>query len=342
MASLLAKKLFDDDSFNFRSPLKQCDDAEEDNSFSPMMDYFSTKGSSSFVAEDEDSRDSGIGLDDSFSNDDCPLSLPSRPFVQLNKVCEGGKIHSQNIRKRSRSQSDQDDSPVQKRKRPDAIPEPSKCPLRLSNLHSEHEIKTALDRVSENPDLISDGSVAYCLPTIPGKHQDLKSITPETLARLQKHEFDDIVDEFLIVDCRYPYEFQGGHIKGAVNYYTKDSIVENLISKPVITRSSATKRSILIFHCEFSSQRGPKMSRFLRSQDRQMNKDRYPQLCYPEIYLLHGGYKNFFEKEKELCTPQTYLPMHHEDFKKDMRTFRCQSKSWAGEKKTRSALRLFL
>ena len=34
--------------------------------------------------------------------------------------------------------------------------------------------------------------------------------------------------------------------------------------------------------------------RFLRSQDREMNKDNYPLLTFPEIYLLEGGYKAFY------------------------------------------------
>lgn len=86
MACSLAKKLFEEDSFNLHSPLKQCDDVQEHNSFSPMVDDVLSKRSSSFLVEDEDSRDSGIGLDDSFIHDECPLSILGRPFAQLNKV----------------------------------------------------------------------------------------------------------------------------------------------------------------------------------------------------------------------------------------------------------------
>lgn len=39
-------------------------------------------------------------------------------------------------------------------------------------------------------------------------------------------------------------------------------------------------------------------SRFLRAQDRKRNEYRYPKLNYPEIYLLEGGYKAFYENYK--------------------------------------------
>ena len=39
-------------------------------------------------------------------------------------------------------------------------------------------------------------------------------------------------------------------------------------------------------------------SRFLRQQDRDANKDCYPSLHYPEVYLLEGGYKVFYEQLK--------------------------------------------
>lgn len=38
--------------------------------------------------------------------------------------------------------------------------------------------------------------------------------------------------------------------------------------------------------------------RFLRNKDRQLNKDKYPNLNHPEVYLLHGGYKAFYQSNK--------------------------------------------
>lgn len=36
----------------------------------------------------------------------------------------------------------------------------------------------------------------------------------------------------------------------------------------------------------------------MRNLDRWIHADRYPELFYPELYLIDGGYKNCFEKFK--------------------------------------------
>ena len=79
--------------------------------------------------------------------------------------------------------------------------------------------------------------------------------------------------------------------QGAVNLYTKLAIQKFLNE----TVTSSNKNHVLIFHCEFSSERGPKMYRHLRSLDREINSDFYPRLNFPEIYVLEGGYKAFFQ-----------------------------------------------
>ena len=81
----------------------------------------------------------------------------------------------------------------------------------------------------------------------------------------------------VVVDCRYPYEYEGGHIAGAKNLYSQTMIVDEFLAdkKPL---TSVTNRQIIVFHCEFSIQRGPGLLRFLRSQDRALNADAYPAI----------------------------------------------------------------
>lgn len=62
------------------------------------------------------------------------------------------------------------------------------------------------------------------------------------------------------------------------------------------TNNGKPKPHVLIFHCEFSSERGPKLARSLRNHDRGVNV--YPHLHYPEIYVLKDGYKEFFRVVK--------------------------------------------
>lgn len=67
------------------------------------------------------------------------------------------------------------------------------------------------------------------------------------------------------VVLRFPYEFEGGHIKGAINIYTKEQMMDELKEKKYLQMNDASapdcenKRNILIFHCEFSSERGPSL-----------------------------------------------------------------------------------
>ncbi|EDW81420.1 uncharacterized protein Dwil_GK11032 [Drosophila willistoni] len=231
-------------------------------------------------------------------------------------------------------------------------------PLRKCMSLNDAEIMSALAR-SENrnePELIGDFSKTYCLPLMEGRHRDLKSISSNTVARLLSGEFNDQVASYRIIDCRYPYEFEGGHIEGAKNLYTHEQILEEFLSTQQTelqqqqNNESGSKRNIIIFHCEFSSERGPKMSRFLRNLDRERNTNAYPALHYPEIYLLHNGYKEFYETHSEMCEPQTYRPMLEPAYNEAYRHFRAKSKSWNGEgglggatgrlKKSRSRLML--
>lgn len=131
----------------------------------------------------------------------------------------------------------------------------------LIRCHSENEtsIMKAVQLSCSDPSLIGDFSKSYALPLIQGKHQDLKTISVDVLAQVMKGHYNDLIEDYTIVDCRYPYEYNGGHIKGAKNIYSREAIlnefIKNKTNAPI--NQIFNKRHILVFHCEFSSERGP-------------------------------------------------------------------------------------
>lgn len=172
-------------------------------------------------------------------------------------------------------------------------------------------------------DLIGDGSMRpYALPFLKSKHDRFKRIDATTLVKLISGNFENTVESFTIIDCRYPYEYQGGHILNSINIHSGSDLIEQLLDKK--QAANLNKRHIIIFHCEFSSERGPRLMRLLREKDRQLNK--YPELMYPELYLLDGGYREFYKKYKEHCIPQAYKPMKSRNHRDEMRDLRKRRK----------------
>jgi hypothetical protein len=71
-------------------------------------------------------------------------------------------------------------------------------------------------------------------------------------------------------------------------------------------------------------------AKFVRQQDRQVNSHQYPQLTYPEVYILDGGYSAFYASYRTRCEPQNYLqmdaPSHEASCEKGMNKLRQRSK----------------
>lgn len=148
-------------------------------------------------------------------------------------------------------------------------------PHQRSYSETDVAIMNAVTKSDQEPDLIGDFTKVHALPLINGKHQDLKSISPETLVDLMNGHYSDLIGAYAIVDCRYPYEYEGGHISGAVNIFSNEDLIEKFFSENLTTSHmivpppskasqsgtevSIVRRTALIFHCEFSSKRGPKL-----------------------------------------------------------------------------------
>lgn len=130
-------------------------------------------------------------------------------------------------------------------------------------------------------------------------------ITAETLQTIMEHGIHKPqYDSFCVIDCRFEYEFRGGHINNALSICSREGLELEFIQE---VRPFPT---LLIFYCEFSAYRSPLMASHLRNCDRIFNYDEYPNLFYPDILILEGGYKSFFDRCPHLCHPCSYVRMN--------------------------------
>lgn len=136
---------------------------------------------------------------------------------------------------------------------------------------------------------------------------DLPRIQAKTMIEILDGRYNHKYEKFVIIDCRFEYEYLGGHINGAVNFNDKDQLAAQLFDV------EPTSNALLIFHCEYSAHRAPIMAKFIRNKDRAVNADRYPHLTYPEAYILDGGYSSFFKDYRDRCYPQNYVEMDAEE-----------------------------
>ncbi|EHA53134.1 hypothetical protein MCOR27_003575 [Pyricularia oryzae] len=136
-----------------------------------------------------------------------------------------------------------------------------------------------------------------------GESDNIPRIKRQTLLDVLDGQYNERYDNKLIIDCRFEYEYDGGHIDGAINYNDKDLLVTHLLRTPM------EGRTLIVFHCEYSAHRAPLMARHVRAEDRSANAEHYPRLTYPEIYILEGGYSGFFEEHRDRCYPQAYVEM---------------------------------
>ncbi|OCH95193.1 hypothetical protein OBBRIDRAFT_611028 [Obba rivulosa] len=169
------------------------------------------------------------------------------------------------------------------------------------------------------------------LPCHRVREDGLMRISCKTLDDLLDGVYNDEIERFHIIDCRFDYEYNGGHIPSAVNINTTAGVEEYLLgskaSKPIpSTSGDLGKKTILIFHCEFSVKRAPTFAKHLRSKDRSLNGHVYPRIYYPEVYILEGGYSQYYSESPLRCQPCGYVRMDDPHYaasrKEDLDQFR--------------------
>eukprot|EP01113_Clastostelium_recurvatum_P049331 TRINITY_DN9123_c0_g1_i5.p1 TRINITY_DN9123_c0_g1~~TRINITY_DN9123_c0_g1_i5.p1 ORF type:complete len:491 (+),score=106.06 TRINITY_DN9123_c0_g1_i5:164-1636(+) len=300
-------------------PIRSLDSTSPDSTFMPAgrpsLSPYKTPKRSSTDSDDEDN-------DNNEDEDDTPPNSPSAKHT-----------YRQDIRMREKSLSQPDITmpsslpahlpPILRRSSSDLESFPKRRPRPWATMsmsfapETDHEMfkRTRLEVAEALP-----------LPTVPGSHADLNCIDPSTVADLIDGRYSEIYSEIFIIDCRFPYEYEGGHIRGAINL-TENQVKERFIDHPV-----ADRRICLVFHCEFSSKRAPSSLKFLRGLDRKVNLHQYPNLYYNDVFLLEGGYKKFFEDRRTHCEGG-YVLMRDDNYAGEMKDHIRQR---AGLKRSRS------
>ena len=98
---------------------------------------------------------------------------------------------------------------------------------------------------------------------------------------------------------------------------------QNASSNP----NQAMRPSLYLLYCEFSSERAPRMFRFIRNFDRKLNMTNYPRLFWPNIFIILGGYKRFYNLAPTLCSPVGgYVKMEERKYSEELRKIRKEMK----------------
>ncbi|KAG8217884.1 hypothetical protein J3R82DRAFT_6050 [Butyriboletus roseoflavus] len=172
-------------------------------------------------------------------------------------------------------------------------------------------------------------SLGKILPCYRVREDGLMRIAPKILDALLDGAYSAQIAQFHVIDCRFEYEYNGGHIPGAININTTAGVEEFLLAqlrpKPCVS-GDTSRKTVLVFHCEFSVKRAPTIAKHLRSKDRAMNNHVYPRIHYPEVYILEGGYCGYYKRSSGRCHPQGYVtmddPSHALSRREDLDQFR--------------------
>uniref|UniRef100_A0AAF5RVM4 protein-tyrosine-phosphatase n=1 Tax=Wuchereria bancrofti TaxID=6293 RepID=A0AAF5RVM4_WUCBA len=191
--------------------------------------------------------------------------------------------------------------------------------------HSSSFLETGDNKESEPPSHL-DVKYELCIirnPDIPSSA--FACINAETLAGLLRSMTkEQFAERFILIDCRYPFEYMGGHIRGAYNLFDPADVEAVFYPDNIRVRAQLMSKKP-IFYCEFSQKRGPSIAYELRALDRKFNFDRYPAVDYPEMYLLEYGYRNFylcFSNEPDLIEPNGYVAMNDVAHIEELRNYK--------------------
>jgi len=154
---------------------------------------------------------------------------------------------------------------------------------------------------------------------------DLDFMEPNELMRIMDLG-DDSFGRVFIVDTRYPYEYEGGHILNAMHLPCRDQI-------ELLFERIRTIRCTVIFHCEKSLIRGPRAARYFN------DLLDHEGLTHLKVFVLEGGYSKFYrtQSSEQYITPKGFVRELEKSFTLRKRAYRDKvNKTWKGKRDFKS------
>ena len=96
-----------------------------------------------------------------------------------------------------------------------------------------------------------DDSPELQLPHFVPEQDTIPRISKQTMIEVLDGKYAQCFDRSLVIDCRFEYEYTGGHIEGAINFNNKEELASKLFQE------ASLEKTLLIFHCEYSAHRAP-------------------------------------------------------------------------------------
>lgn len=152
------------------------------------------------------------------------------------------------------------------------------------------------------------------------KEEGVNYINCETMSDVLDATYSECYTKIYILDARFPYEYNKGHINGAINFINPCDIQSFFFNEEMLQDTKNGGKVLIIFYCEFSVLRSVNMARYLRKCDRKVNADNYPYLSYNEVYVLKGGYRYFNQEKGEYCNPSLYVSMKDDVYRSEMKS----------------------
>lgn len=105
-------------------------------------------------------------------------------------------------------------------------------------------------RIHSDLHYLTPHTVLLSLPSLPLPFSHLLDLIDVQFAKWLHVKLPNLI----LIDCRYPYEYEGGHINGSINLHSDIMIHDTLLKEP---SWDASRPPVVVFHCEYSSCRGP-------------------------------------------------------------------------------------